>query len=140
MPQFFPNGACLAIAELVRSELALSKLRLFKEGFTPQVTTTRAQLLAEECDYTGYVAGGETITAFLAAILNPLGGASIDWPTEQFAAVAPFTIGNVVGGWWVEDAAGAVVYATGTFTPPIPLGAAGQGIPLAGTLVFPNGQ
>jgi len=59
-------------------------------------------------------------------------------PTEQFAAVAPYTVGNVIGGWWIEDAAG-VVYAIGTFAEPIPVGAAGQGFPMAVTLVFPNG-
>jgi len=137
--QFFPNSASLAIAALVQGELALSKIRLFQDGFSPSVNTTRAQLIAEEADYTGYAAGGETVTAFLPPILNPLGGASIDWPTVQFDAVAPYTVGNVIGGWWLEDAAGAVVYAIGTFAAPIPVGAAGQGFPLSGSLVFPQG-
>jgi len=136
--QFYPNSATLVIAELVRAELALSKLRLFQDGFVPSVSTVSADLVAAEADYTGYTAGGETITAWLAPLLNPLGGASIDMPTEQFAAVAPYTVGNVIGGWWIEDAAG-VVYAIGTFAEPIPVGAAGQGFPMAVTLVFPNG-
>lgn len=139
MPQFFPNSAALAIAALVQTELALSKLRLFKNGFTPSVSTTRAELIAEEADFTGYPAGGSAITAFLDPILNPLGGASIDWPTEQFAPASPFTVGNVIGGWWIEDAGGTLVYAIGTFAAPIPMNAAGQGLPLAGSLVFPQG-
>lgn len=137
--QFFPNGAAIAIATLVQSELALSKIRLFKTGFTPSPSTTLAELEAEEVAFTGYPAGGETVTAFLDPVLNPLGGASIDWPTVQFASASPYTTSDVAGGWWLEDATGTTVYAIGTFAAPIPIGGAGTGFPLSGSLVFPQG-
>jgi len=138
MPQFFPNSATLFIAELIRAELALSKLRLLVEGFQPAINTPRADLIANEAGYTGYTAGGESITAFLPALLNPAGGASIDWPTIQFDAATPYTVGEVIGGWWLETAAGDVI-AVGTFGQGIPIGAAGQGFPFPGSLLFPNG-
>jgi hypothetical protein len=137
--QVFPNVATQFIAGLVQTELALSKLRLFKSTITNVGSgTTRAQLLAAECDFTGYPAGGKSITAFLDPLLAPLGGSSIDWPTQQFAAADPYTVGDVVGGWWIETATGDLI-ACGTFTEPIPIGEAGQGFPLSGSLVFPNG-
>ncbi len=75
MSVFYPNSGTLEIASGVQTMLALSKLRLFKSTLSPGVTTTKAQLLAEEADFTGYPAGGETVTAFLSPGLYPLGGA-----------------------------------------------------------------
>lgn len=137
--QVFPNEATQFIAALVQAELALAKLRLFKSTITNVGSgTTRDVLLAAECDFTGYPAGGKTITAFLDPLLAPIGGSSIDWPTQQFAAADPYTVGNVVGGWWIETAGGDLI-ACGTFPDVISVGAAGQGFPLSGSLVFPNG-
>jgi hypothetical protein len=139
MAQVFPNEGTQTIASIVRTAFALSKLRLFKSTIVSVgATTTRAELIAAECAFTGYPAGGGVITAFLNPLLNPAGGSSIDWPTVQFAAAAPYTVGEVVGGWWVETAAGDLI-ACGTFPQGIPVGQAGQGFPLSGSLVFPNG-
>lgn len=138
MSQFYPNASTLYLAGLVQADLAASKLRLFQEGFVPSIATSRAELIAAEADYTGYTAGGETIAAWLAPLLNPIGGASIDMPTIQFDAASPYTVANVVAGWWIETA-GGVVIAVGTFTTPISIGAVGQGFPMTVTLVFPNG-
>ncbi len=140
MAQVFPNEGTQKVADLLKTALALSKLRLFTTVIdSVGSSTTRVELLAAECDFTGYVAGGVEITAFLAPLLAPAGGSSIDWPTVQFAAAAPYTVGNNVGGWWVETAAGVLI-ACGTFPGGgIPVGAAGQGFPLSGSLVIPNG-
>jgi hypothetical protein len=73
-------------------------------------------------------------------VLNPAGGASIDSPTVQFAAGTPYTVGNVIGGWFLVAQGATNVLACGTFAAPIPLGAAGQGFPMNLTLVFPNGN
>lgn len=138
MPQFFPNAATTWLGLLVQAELALSKLRLWQSGeITPSIATTRAQLVAAEADYTGYTATGEELTAWFAPLANPLGGSSIDSPKEQFAAASPYTVGNLIGGFWVETAAGDLV-VIGTFENPIPVGAAGQGFPLSVSLIFPN--
>lgn len=137
--QVFPNSACLHIASLVQLDLEDSKLRLFKEsGPSVGVGTTRAELLAAEADYTGYPAGGAAIAAFLNPLLNPAGGAGIDWPTVQFAAASPYTVGNVIKGWWIENAGGDLI-ACGQFPSSIAILGAGSGFPLSGSLVFPNG-
>lgn len=140
MPQVFPNQGTQKIAALVQTALALSKLRLFKSTITDVSSdTTRAELLAAECDFTGYPAGGVEIEAFLNPLLAPIGGSSIDWPTVQFAIASPYTVTNTVGGWWIETA-GGILIACGTFAGGgIPLVSAGQGFPLSGSLVFPNG-
>lgn len=140
MAQFYPNEGCLSQAAAVQTALVDSKLRLFKQGFVPSVSSKLADFVAEECDFTGYTAGGATIAAWLAPLYNPAGGASIDSPTVQFAAAAPYTIGNVVGGWFLVADEATVVYACGTFQSGVPIGAAGQGVPLTITLVFAPGQ
>jgi hypothetical protein len=138
VPQFFPNVATVWLAELVQTELALSKLRLWQDGeIIPSIATTRAALVAAEADYTGYTATGETLTAWFAPLNNPVGGSSIDSPKEQFAAASPFTVANVIGGFWVETA-GADLVVIGVFETPVPVGAAGQGFPLSVSLIFPN--
>jgi hypothetical protein len=134
--QAFPNEGALRIATLVQTYLATSLLRLFKSDFVPSVASTLAEFTAAEADFTGYAEG--TLTAWLAPVLNPAGGASIDSPTIQFAAAAPYTVGNVIGGWYIVDAGETQVVAFGTFGSPIPIGAAGQGFPMNVTLVFPN--
>jgi len=135
--QLFPNVGTVVIAALVQTELALSKLRLYKSPLTPSALTVLADLTALEADYTGYTAGGETITAFLNPVLSPAGGSSIDWPTEQFATVAPYTIGNTIYGWFLVSAAGDLI-AAGSFNDPIDMSAADQGFAFPGGLVFPN--
>jgi hypothetical protein len=138
--QLFPNSGTLAIAALLKTALAASKLRLIKgNSFIPGVSTTRAELIALEADFTGYPAGGATIAAMLNPLLNPVGGASIDWPTVQFAAASPYTVGNVICGWWLETAEGVVI-ALGNFPQSIPVAEAGQGFPMSGSLVIPSGS
>lgn len=137
--QFFPNSGSLQVASLLRTYLEASNLRLFKSDFVPAVSSTLAEFVAAEADYTGYTAGGAPLAAWFAPVLNPAGGASIDSPTVQFAAAAPYTVGNLIGGWFVTNDDDDTVIATGTFANPIPMGAANQGFPMNVTLVFPNG-
>jgi hypothetical protein len=138
--QLFPNSGTLLIAGLLKTALAASKLRLIKgDFFLPGASTTRDDLLALEADFTGYPAGGAPIANFLAPLLNPVGGASIDWPTIQFAAASPYTVGNVICGWWIETTDGVLV-AVGSFASSIPIGQAGQGFPISGSLVIPSGS
>ena len=137
--QVYPNSGALAIAGLVQTALVGAKLRLFLNNVgVVGPTTTRQELINDEADFTGYPAGGAEIEAFMNPLLNPAGGASIDWPTVQFASASPYTVGNVIGGWWVETAGGQMI-ACGTFPAGIPIGGAGTGFPLSGSLVFPNG-
>lgn len=129
----YPAVGALWLAGIVKTALVNSVIKLFKEGFIPTVNTTDADLDDEECDYTGYAA--MTITAWQAPLLNPLGGASIDSGLKQFAAAAPYTVGNSVGGYWLEAAAGDVVMAS-TLSTPRSVAAAGQGVGIDITLIF----
>lgn len=140
MAQFFPNAGVLYTASTMQAALADSKLRLFKAGFTPSISTTQAELVANEADYTGYPAGGVVLDEWFPPVFNPAGGASIDSPAVQFRASSPYTITNVIGGWWVETLSpNSALIAIGTFSSGIPLGAQGQGFPINLTLVWPNG-
>lgn len=138
MSQFFPTAATNWLAGLTQTELEVSKLRLWQQGeVSPSIATTRAQLVAAEANYTGYTAGGLELAAWFNPINDAIGGSSIDSPKVQFAPASPYTVGNVIGGYWVETATGQLV-CIGTFDGPVPMGAAGQGFPLSVALVFPN--
>jgi hypothetical protein len=138
MAQFFTNSATLWIATTIQGLLVDSKMRLWQAGLvTISIATTRAQLVAAEATYTGYPVAGVVLPLWFSPLLNPLGGASIDSPKVQFEAAAPYTTGNNIGGYWVEDENGQVV-VVGSFAEPIPIGAAEQGFPISVALVFPN--
>lgn len=138
MSVFYPNAGALVLAEEAQALLAASMLRLFKSTIIPNVSTTLAELEADEADFTGYAAGGIEITAFFDPVLYPLGGASISAPTVQFQTDDPTTVGNVIGGWWLETAGGNL-FAIGTFPNGQPMQAPNQGLPLNLTLVFGSG-
>lgn len=132
-------SGCEVIAALVQTELALSKLRLFKSTLEPTPATPLADFVTDEADFTGYPAGGETITAWLDPILATPSGYSIQSTMEQFVVGDPVVTGNVIGGWFLESAGGDLI-AYGTFGDPIPMEVADQGITLAPVLTFPTGE
>jgi hypothetical protein len=145
MPIYYPNLACLKMADELKTALAAAKCRLFKtetapgEPFLPSVSTTPAQLAAAECDFDGYPAGGLTVITMSPPLLDPIGGASIESPILQFAYTdGAAHKGNVVGGFWVEDAT-AHLRLIGVFPQPIPVQGPGQGIPLNFKCVEPTG-
>lgn len=140
MPAFETLAATIQDATERQTALAMSKVRLYQSTLNPTPSTTAAELAAAEADYSDYTPGGETITAFLAPILNPAGGASISAPTVQFdvTSAAP-AVGNLIGGAWLEDAAGKVRLVM-PFAAPVPMEVQGQGFPLNVTIGFPTGQ
>lgn len=130
----YPNAGALWLAGIVQTALAASEIHLFQSTMaelTP--ATTLAELQAEEADFTGYAA--ETIAAWFDPLLNPLGGASIESGLVQFAIAAPYTVPNVVSGWWIEEAGGDLVCA-GNFSVDKSLVGAGDGIPMNIELIF----
>lgn len=134
---FVPNAGALRIASVMRTELALAEVRLYDFGaVVPGPTTTLADLDAAECTFTGYAA--QVITTWQAPGLYPAGGASIQ-ASVQFATAAPYTVGGVVGGFYVVDVTGTdEVLAIQEFpSPGIPMGSAGQIIPI--TILLPWG-
>lgn len=131
-----PRSGAIELATNVQTVLAASKLRLWVAGFAPTVTTTKAEFVAEEADFSGYPAGGITITAFADPILDPNGGASINGGVQQFVVVtATPIVPNSIGGWWLEDSAGVVWYF-GALDSPKNMQVVGDGLPLSITLGY----
>lgn len=139
MAIFYPNSATLVMAGEQQTALALSKCRLFQSDLVPSVSTVKADLTGAEADYDGYTAGGETITAFSNPLLDPAGGASIEAFVQFEWAHVATDVGNLIGGFWIEDAGGDV-RVIGTFPVPVPMQGAGQGIPLLVKLVQGTAQ
>lgn len=130
----YPNSGALALAANVQTFLANSDLHLFQSGSVVLGPgTTLAELDGAEADYTGYSV--ITIASWLAPLLNPLGGASIECGTQQFAIASPYTVSNVIQGWYLTESGGDLICA-GDLPQPVALVGAGDGIPLNVQLVF----
>lgn len=133
---FFPDVTCFANANAKQTELALSVIKLFQEGFTPNNMTVVTDLDGVECDYDDYAPA--TITAWLEPTVAAGGGASISAPTSQFLCTADQVVSNSVGGYWIETAAGAIVMIR-QFDNPVPMMLANQYVRIAPTYFYPNG-
>jgi hypothetical protein len=117
--------------------LALSVMHLWKTPFTPTAATTKADLVAVEADYDTYAE--KTLTAWFAPILAPSSGYIIESPLVQFGPLATTPVqGNIIGGYWIEDAAG-IVRQIVTFDQPANMQVLGQGIPVNAVVTFPAG-
>lgn len=83
-----------------------AKIRLFASGFTPDWTTTKAQLVAAEVTFGGYPVGGYEVLDLLPPAQVSGGGVVITTPLINVEyTIAP---GEAVGGGWLEDGAGLV--------------------------------
>lgn len=135
--RFFPNTFALSQAGDLQTLLALSVIKLFQAGFVPTPDDLVASYDANEADYTTYAP--ETITAWLDPVAAVGGGYRITAPTEQFDLVSTPAVGNMIGGYWVELAAGDVVLVT-IFDAPVSMSVAGNSIQVNPTVVVPNGS
>lgn len=133
---FYPNDGALVLASVMQTDLQGGAVRLFQSTFSPETTTTLAELVAAEADFTGYPAGGFAASVFDPA-LYPLGGASITLATVQFETADPTTDGNLIGGWFLVDANGDLV-AIGVFPNAQPMQVPHQALPVSITLVYGN--
>ena len=124
----YPNVACLDVIGLMRTKLAGCSVHLYKSPFTPGAGTVLADLTAIEADFGGYAA--ITVTALLAAFIDPIGGASAQIGTVQFNADGT-TPDNIIYGAWVQ-ATGTppVLYLAVQFDNPVPMSAVGDALPL----------
>lgn len=129
----YTNEAALAEAAVVQADLALSKLRFFDSTLVPDVTTTKAEMVAVETALVGYPAGGYTLTAWTAPQLVSGGGAVIT--SEMEAVNYASGAAAAIGGGWVEDAAGDV-RAVFIFDPPRTLAAVGDGFQFVRQLLY----
>jgi hypothetical protein len=125
------------IAAAVRTALAAGHIKLFKSTLTPDPGTPLADFLSNEADFTGYAA--IAVANWNTPILGPGSSMQIGMPLVQFETANPTTVGNLIGGWFYEDAANAVGVVFGTFSSAVPMQVPFAGIPLAPVLVFPTG-
>jgi hypothetical protein len=107
VPVYFPRAGNIWLAGVIQGELVNSKIRLFQDSLVTSVNTTRAELVAAEADYTGYAA--IVLAAWGDPYSPPIGGAAINSPESQFMPTDPVTVGNNIGGAWIETAAGDLV-------------------------------
>lgn len=123
-----------------QTALALSKMRLFKSTeMNLTENTTKAQLVAAECDYDGYAAGGIAVTALNDPFIDESGGVVVLSPVVQFNYVDDVGhVANTVGGFWLEDAAG-VVRISGEFATPQNMAGNTQSVPVVAGRRFTNG-
>lgn len=125
------------LAVLRRAALANSVIKLFKAGFLPDPTTPIGDFDANECTFTDYVA--KTIVAWNAPTLGDLSGYRIFAPLQQWIIVTdPVVVGEEVGGYWVELAAGTLIDFV-IFETPIPMSYVGQQVTVVPTEFFPTG-
>lgn len=127
--QFITQEGSATWAGVTKTALAASKLRL-TQGLTISAATTKAQLVAAEATFDGYVGGGYPLAAWTGPINWPGGGSVITSPLANPAygpAGVPPT-GNDVSGYWIEDAGGNV-YLAGNFDPTNPMSIVGNGFP-----------
>lgn len=129
----FSVEAALAEAQVIRADLALSKLRFFDSTLVPDVNTTKAEMVAVETALVGYPAGGYTLTAWGAPLIVSGGGAAIT--SELEAVVYASGAAAAIGGGWVEDAAGDVRFIF-IFDPVRVLGAVGDGFEWVRQLLY----
>src|SRR5262245_12981921 len=102
------EGAKVDAANLKTSLSTTAECHLFKFGFTPTPVNVAADFAAQECDYDGYV--DQTVAAWHDPELNGILGYMIYATavlTFAWVSAGP-DVGNQVGGYWVQDAAGKV--------------------------------
>jgi len=135
--QFSTLEAATALATEVKAALAASKLRFCDSPFVPTPFTTKAELVAAETNFDGYVAGGYALAAFTGPLDFTGGGSVITSPLVNVTygpAGAPPVTGNL-SAWWIEDASGDV-RAVGAYDPTRVLAVVGQGFPFVAQLVY----
>lgn len=123
--------AAVAKATDIKAALATSKVRFFKSTLVPDQNTTRVALLAAECDFDGYTAGGYELLAFTGPIKATGGGAVLTSPLVNVAygPAGDPPVPNTVGGWWIDDdtAVTPQVRIVGIYNPARPMAAVGDG-------------
>lgn len=134
---FYPSTGTRALATLVQTALVNSVVRLFQDTITPTPSTTQAELIAEEADFSGYAA--ITVAAWLDPATDPSGNSSTQFPTVQFATTgSPPAIGNQIGGFWVETVGGDVMQII-IFDAAVPMDFFGAALPVDLLLPFLTG-
>src|SRR5262245_4667343 len=108
----YTREAATTKASEIKTALATSKMRFYKSSLIPTAFTTKDQLIAAECDFDGYVAGGYAITAWTGPQNDPAGGSVIATPAVNptYGPAGDPPVTNTVGGYWIQDTAADVRY------------------------------
>jgi hypothetical protein len=118
------NGAKI-IATANQTRMALSVMHLFKAGWVPTPSSTKADFDAHECDFDGYAPN--TITAWAAPVLAGQAWATYA-PTQTFRWVHDTDdVGNQVGGHYLVTAGGELIDYS-IYDPTIPMQGPGQAV------------
>lgn len=94
------------------------KLRLFSNNFTPTLNSVYADFT--ECTFTGYA-------SITISLFDPAGwysqGAAVQYanPTGVFSTASPYTVGEVVYGWYISEGVSPLFICGGLFATPIPM-------------------
>jgi hypothetical protein len=110
------NGGNVDSMGIRRTNLAAAKLRLFLQSFVPTPASLQAAFLAAEATFTGYPAGGIVVT-WSAVGVDAEGVATMIGSRSFFQATDAVTP-NLIGGAWLETAAGLVEEYC-VFQPPV---------------------
>ena len=125
MLSYTDASALEAVAAVVLA--APGKIRLFKSTLVPTSSNVIADFEAAEADFTGYPAGGISTITPADAILTGPGVAASSYGTYTFVSGTPFTVSNLIRGFWIETAGGAMV-GFHTFAAAVTIGGLGSGL------------
>ena len=114
----------LALAEIKTALLDGGTLKLFQNDYVPSLDTEIGDLT--EADYTGYLA--VTLTTWTAPFLDVAGRGEIRAPHGFFAPAAPYTVQNMIFGYWIEDSNADLLLASRFVNGAVPMGAAGNAL------------
>ena len=133
------EGIALWLGLLKTNLSTTSLVRLFQSSFVPNSGSSQADFVAAEANYDGYTPGGEPLGAWQDPILGPGTGMSMGSPLVLFETDPAIVTGNLIGGFWVEDAASKVI-TFGKFAAPVPMQVAFQGFPWNCRIALPTGE
>lgn len=121
-----------------QASLATCKVVLFKDGLIVTNTTTLAEVLAVECDFDGYTAGGVAVAALNDPFKEADGSFTVYSPLVQINYVDGAThTANSVGGFAVVDT-GGVCRGIFKFADPISVAANTDAVPIVFGRNFAN--
>jgi len=119
VPQFItPFSAAFKTADLLKTNLVNAVCHLFQFGFNPSVSTSQAELVAVEATFDDYVT--KTIAAWTGPVLAPSPGYQLNGGLVQWIVVTN-VVTNIIGGYWIENAAGDVMQIVKFDDPGVPM-------------------
>lgn len=114
----------LQLADLKTNLLDAGTIDLFQNDITPTDETVVADL--DVATFTGYAQ--VALTLWTGPYYTSEGKGALLAPLAQFNTASPYTIGNQVYGYWIEDSNGDLLLSGRFPDAPIPMAAVGDHI------------